>query len=124
MRASRASRVHAFWIVLDTSDPASPATVALPDGREALVVFSSEEEARMFCRVGMEWSNPHVRETSPSEILSLLSCYPSVAKRVILDPIPEFLGGRLSELLTLDGERFARSFARPGSEPVVRTPYV
>jgi hypothetical protein len=49
-----ASRVDTFWIVLEGSGPPVPLKVALPCGREALALFSSEHEAEMFCslRVG------------------------------------------------------------------------
>jgi hypothetical protein len=109
--------------VIEAGDPVSPSAVALPDGREAMAVFSSEDEARMFCCVGRDGANTNVRETSTSEVLLLLSGSPPKVKHVILDPIPEIFGGKLSELPTLDGERFARSFAGPGSDAIVRGPY-
>jgi hypothetical protein len=77
----------------------------------------------MFCRFGMEGDNLTIRKINTTEILSLLLCSSLKAKHVTLDPTPEILGGRLLELLTLDGERFGRSFADPGSEPVAQPPY-
>jgi hypothetical protein len=49
-----APRVRTFWVVLDGGAPACPLCVVLPDGREALALFSGEEEARMFCRLSEE----------------------------------------------------------------------
>jgi hypothetical protein len=101
-----------LWVVLGGGAPASPFTVLLPDGREAMALFSSEEEARMFCHCGKEGADLRVRETSTGEVLSLLFC-PWCAKHSVLDPLPEVLGGRLSrslELLALDRQSFARSF--------------
>ncbi len=38
-----------MWVVLEGSARELPLTVDLPDGTEALALFSGEEEARMFC---------------------------------------------------------------------------
>ena len=109
-------RGNALWVVLlGGGAPASPFTVLLPDGREAMALFSSEEEARMFCHLRAEEGADHlrVRETSTGEVLSLLFC-PWCAKHLVLDPLPEVLGGRLSprslEVMELDRQSFARSF--------------
>lgn len=123
LRARRAGMVHAFWIVLDADDHAFPSTMPLSEGGEAMAVFSSEDEARMFCRVRKEGTKMIVREISTFEVLLLLSGSPPKVKHVILDPIPEILGGKFSELLTLDTKRFARNFAGLGPMPVARTPY-
>ena len=108
-------RGNALWVVLlGGAAPASPFTVLLPDGREAMALFSSEEEARMFCHLRAEEGADHlrVRETSTGEVLSLLFC-PWCAKHLVLDPLPEVLGGRLPrplEVMALDRQSFARSF--------------
>ncbi len=47
--ARRTSTVDALWVVLEGSARELPLTVDLPDGTEALALFSGEEEARMFC---------------------------------------------------------------------------
>jgi hypothetical protein len=114
-RRAEARRGNAFWVVLGGGAPASPFTVLLPEGREAMALFSSEEEARMFCHLRAEEGADHlrVRETSTGEVLSLLFC-PWWAKHLVLDPLPEVLGGRLSprslEVMALDRQSFARSF--------------
>jgi hypothetical protein len=69
-----AHRVNTFWIVLDGSGPTLPLSVSLPDGQEAMALFSSEEEARMFCFLGDGPTNPRLRETSAGEVISLLYC--------------------------------------------------
>ena len=52
-RGARARRttstVHAVWVVLEGDARRLPLTVFLPDGKEAIALFSGEEEARMFC---------------------------------------------------------------------------
>jgi hypothetical protein len=113
-----APRVKTFWVLLEGRTGALPLCVASPDGREALALFTGEEEARMFCCLRGD-ENPRLRETSAGKVLSLLYC--SAIKCVALDPFPEVLGSELLGLITLGRERFARSFAglRPlgGSPP-------
>jgi len=106
-----AQRVDTFWVVLSGSGPILPLVVDLPGGREALALFSGEGEARMFCSLREEGkADSHLRETSVGEVISLLYCL-TAARHVALDPLPEVLGSRLLGLITLDRERFARSFA-------------
>jgi hypothetical protein len=115
--ARRTSTVHAFWVVLEGSARGLPLTVDLPDGTQAIALFSGEEEARIFCHFCEEGSSLNIRQTIAGEVLSLLYCL-RLAKHVVLDPFPEILGDRLLGLLTLDRARFARRFAGLGSEPV------
>src|SRR5215212_3703710 len=113
-----ATRVYTFWIVLDGSGPLVPLRIVLPDGREALALFSGEDEARMFCSLREEAAeaDSHPRETSVGEVISLLYCPLTAARHVALDPLPGILGSRLLGLITLDRERFARSFADIGTQ--------
>ena len=111
-----APRVRTFWVVLDGGAPACPLCVVLPDGREALALFSGEEEARMFCRLSEEGgAEPRLRRTSTGEVLSLLYCHLRPSGRVALDPLPELLGSGLMGLITIGRERFARGFAGVGA---------
>jgi hypothetical protein len=110
-----AQRVDTFWVVLSASGPPLPLKVALPDGREAMALFSGEDEASMFCFLREE-ANPHFRETSLGGVISLLYCPLTAARHVALDPLPGILGTKLSGLITLERERFARSFAGIGSQ--------
>ena len=122
VRANRVDTVYDFWVVLEGSTWTLPFTVSLPDGREAIALFSGEEEAKMFRHFSKEGANSSILETSAGEVLSLLYGPWSVAGQVALDPFPEVLGARFLELLTLSRERFARSFAGAGFELVTRTP--
>ena len=121
-RARLASTVYAFWVVLEGSTWTLPLMVSLPDGREAIALFSGEQEAMMFRHFSKEGANSSILETSAGEVLSLLYGPRSVAGHVALDPFREVLGLRFLELLTLSRERFARSFAGVGSELVTRSP--
>jgi hypothetical protein len=112
VRAHQVDRVCAFWVVLEGGTWTSPLTVCSPEGRAAIALFSGEEEAKMFCHFGKKRAKGSVRVTSAGGVLSLLYGPWSVARHVALDPFPEVLGSRrLLEPLTLDRERFARSFA-------------
>ena len=122
--ARRMGEAHAFWVVLEVVAWGSPLTVLSPEGKEAIALFSGEEEAKMFCRfLGGEGTNTTVKRTTAGGVLSLLYC-PWTPKQVALDPIPGTLGERLVGLLTIERARFARRFVGVGSEPVARTPWV
>ena len=123
VRARPTSTVHGFWMVLEGSARRLPLTVFLSDGKEALALFSGEEEARMFCHFCGEGASANLRQTTAGEILSLLYCPWCAAKHVALDPFPQILGSRLLGLLTLDRVDFARRFAGLGSDPVARPPW-
>jgi hypothetical protein len=111
-------------VVLEGDARRLPLTVFLPDGKEAIALFSGEEEARMFCHFREEEASANIRVTTAGEVLSLMYCPWCAAKHVALDPFPEILGKRLLELLTLDREDFARRFAGVDSEPVApRAPW-
>ena len=123
VRARRTRTVHALWVVLEGSARELPLTVDLPDGTEALALFSGEEEARMFCHFCEKGASANLRQTTTGEVISLLYCPWCAAKHVALDPFPEILGGRLLlGLLTLDRAEFARRFAGLGPDPVARLP--
>jgi len=119
------STVRAFWVVLEGDARGNPLKVSLPDGKEAIALFSGEEEARMFCHFRQEeGASANIRQTTAGEVLSLMYCPWCAAKQVALDPFTEILGERLLGLLTLDREDFARRFAHVGSDPVVlRAPW-
>jgi hypothetical protein len=117
-REVSAPRIDTFWVVLleESGLPLLPLRVALPCGREALALFSGEDEAEMFCSLREVEADPHLRETSIGEVISLLYCPLTAARHVALDPLPGILGSRLLlGLITLDRERFARSFAGIGT---------
>jgi len=109
-------RVPAFWVALEGGYWVSPLAVLLPDGTEAIALFCGEEEASMFCRFRDEdeWAISTIRRTTAGGVLSMLDCH-WLAKHVVLDPLPGFLGERSLGQLALERERFARRFA--GVEP-------
>jgi hypothetical protein len=111
VRARRTSTVQAFWVVLEGGTWTAPFTVSLPEGKEAIALFSAEEEARMFCHLSKQGAKGSIRQTTTGRVLSLLYGPWAVARHVALDPLPEILGGGLLGLLALGREHFAQSFA-------------
>jgi hypothetical protein len=86
----------------------------LAPGREALPVFSFEDEAKMFLELGASggW---RVRETTAGELTSVLSGPCAKVDRVVLDPVP-LPGPRiegLNGLLSMEREAFIRSLLNP-----------
>jgi hypothetical protein len=122
VRPHRVDRVYAFWVVLEGGTWTAPFTVTLLRGKEAIALFSGEEEATMFRHFSKQGANSSILETTAGEVLSLLYGPWSVAGHVALDPLPQVLDSRLLELLTLSREHFARSFAGVGSELITRSP--
>jgi hypothetical protein len=123
VRPHRVERVYAFWVVLEGGTWTLPFTVTLREDKEAIALFSGEEEAMMFRHFSKQGANSSILETTAGEVLSLLYGPWSVAGHVALDPIPEVLDSRLSGPLTLDREHFAQSFAGVGSELMSRSPW-
>ena len=126
-RPSRSGRD--FWMIATQDDPAEFLNLELSDGREAMPVFSFEEEAWMFLKLNTYWqTHPsrtkhlRVRRTSRENLASLLlGDYRSVSL-VMLDPIP---GGIEEELLSkqasIHRESFLRFFVAPDTLAGVRS---
>jgi hypothetical protein len=63
--ARRMGEAYAFWVVLEGGAWGSPLTVFSPGGKEAIALFSGEEEARMFCHLrAEEGANATIRRTT------------------------------------------------------------
>jgi hypothetical protein len=81
------------------------ASMELNDGRRALSVFSFEEEARLFQRLGTRggwW----VRETGVGKLLSVLYGPCREVELVALDPLPQREAEAVNRLLCVDRDRF------------------
>ncbi len=78
---------------------------SLADGRRVLPVFSFEEEANLYLRLGIPggW---RVRQTEGGELLSLLYCLCNKVELVALDPIPAVETDGMDRLVSLKRERF------------------
>jgi hypothetical protein len=104
--ASSACRV--FWVAFAGERwPAQPLTVSLGRGKEALALFSHEEEAQIFLRsLGSAGEGWRARETSAGEAVSLLYGPCCGVKSVVLDPLPQMLDDGFLGLVALDRWRF------------------
>jgi hypothetical protein len=79
----------------------------LAGGEEALLVFSHEEEAEMFLRLGQAGLDGwQARESTAGELISVLYGLCAGVERVALDPLPEMLVERTVRLVSLSRERF------------------
>jgi hypothetical protein len=82
-------------------------TTGEPGGEEVLPVFSHEEEAEMFLRLGqVAFEGCQTRESTSGELISVLYGPCAGVERVALDPLPEMLTARTVELVSLSRERF------------------
>jgi hypothetical protein len=112
----RRTHPRRFWLIArHRTGGMAVLTTNLARGGEALPVFSFEDEANMFLRLGALGDDWRARETTGGELVSVL-CGPCAGvDRVVLDPIP--LPGSLVEglngLLSTGREAFMRSLLNP-----------
>jgi hypothetical protein len=80
-------------------------TMGLDDGRSVLPVFSFEEEAALFLRLGAQGSW-QVRRAEAGELVSLLYGLCRGVELVALDPVSEVEGDVMNKLVSLGRKRF------------------
>ncbi|MCA1728993.1 MAG: hypothetical protein LC751_06180 [Actinobacteria bacterium] len=84
-------------------------TTNLGGNWEALPVFSFEEEAEMFLRLGARGAGWRAREVTAGELISVLYGPCAHVEKVTLDPPPEILGDAMFGLLvSLSRKEFVR----------------
>lgn len=81
--------------------------IPLTTGKEALPVFSFEDEAGMFLRLGKFDGDRRIRETGAREIMSMLYPLCVGVDSVVLDPLPAPFAG-LNALLSMGREAFMK----------------
>ena len=114
------SKITGRWYWLITKHAASKIdvlTIRVDSNKEALAIFSFEEEARMFLdfRLAASEEGWCVRQTSMGEVVSVLYGPCSDAKKVVLDPVPEVGRKELVGLLNMHRNDFLRFLL--GDEP-------
>jgi hypothetical protein len=95
-----------FWLIVRHGPGGlEPLTTEFTDGRKALGIFSFEEEARLFQRLGTcgGW---RVRATGIAELLSVLYGPCRGMELVALDQLPQREAEAVNRLLCVDRERF------------------
>ena len=76
---------------------------------ETLPIFSHEEEAEIFLRLGAAGMGWEVRETTGEELISVLHGSCADVKKVALDPLPVVGGEMMIDLVSLGRENFVRN---------------
>lgn len=115
-------------IVNNEKDWMDVLTIQLASGREgALPVFSHEQEAEEFVRLGNWGAGWQVRETSARELVSVLSGTGADIGWVALDPWPEIDGGMVVDLIGVGRREFVEQLvgriqASCSTAPGVRRP--
>jgi hypothetical protein len=79
-----------------------------------LPVFSHEEEAEMFLRLGGAGEGWRVSESGTGELVSALYGPCAGVKEVALDPLPTIVAERTVGLMSLDRKRFVEGFIEGG----------
>ncbi len=99
-------------------------TTGLHSGKEALAVFSFEDEARMFLELGAFGGHWRLRETRAGELISILYCLYAGVRRVALDPLPG-PSAVLNDLVSMGREAFVEFAGEEGCgapyAPIVST---
>lgn len=114
MVLSRAA-LRPYWLIAKyENDTLEILTIDLDGTREALPVFSFEEEAELFLRCEAPGKGWTVRETRIGELVSVLSGPCSGASMVALDPLPEIVSGGMVGLVSLDRTSFLRTLVAEG----------
>ena len=97
-----------YWLIARNSTGRSEVLTAWIGGEEALLVFSFEDEARLFFHFEGLDTGWRVRETAIEEMVRVLFEPQARTRRVALDPLPVVLGGDINPLVGLEREEFAR----------------
>jgi hypothetical protein len=99
---------RAYWLIVKNENFQTEVLASgLAGGKEAVPVFSHEEEAEMFLRL---WEGGcdawQARESSAGELVSVLYGLCADVERVALDPLPEMVLERTVGFVSLCRERF------------------
>ncbi len=117
MAGSRAPR-RPLWLIKNQDDARTGVLAFGPESdEEALPVFSFEEEAETFLRLGVPETGWRARKTTASELTSLLYGPCAGVKKVALDPLPVADGEIAFNLLCWSREDFLRNFVSEPSAP-------
>jgi hypothetical protein len=115
-RRLRQRPVLSYWLIAKNENGRIEVlTALLADGKEALPVFSYEQEAELYLKLREAGSGWRVRESTAGELISVL-CGPCAgAKGVALDPLPEMVTEGTLGLVNLSRKRFVNLVLSRGS---------
>lgn len=95
-----------WWVLAKANKFGAEALIADCGGEQALLVFSSEDEAEMFVWLGgADEHDRRIRETSAGELVSILYGPCAGVRMVALDPSPGMTAETV-RLVSLSRERF------------------
>jgi hypothetical protein len=110
-----------FWLVAEyRTGGMEVLRITLASGEEALPVFSFEDEAKMFLKLGTSCSGWRVRVTTVGELVSVLFGPCAGVGRVVLDPLPDPFAEALMDLAGMGRETFMASHLGMQRPPAVR----
>jgi DNA-binding NarL/FixJ family response regulator len=95
----------AYWLITRNVNGRMEMLTLDRDGRKMLPVFSHEEEAEMFLRLGGIGENWRITESEAKELVSVLHRAGAGVKDVALDPLPEMVTEKTIRLISLPRER-------------------
>src|SRR5918997_5663903 len=101
-----------FWLVAKDGNCSIETLTVDCGGHEALAVFSHEEEAELFLRLGKIDDGWRVRESSAGEIVSLLFGPCAGVGSVVLDPSP-LMESEMMGLVRVGRDRFLDLITSP-----------
>ena len=95
-----------YWLIAKTRHDRVEVLTIERGSEELLPVFSHEEEAESFLRLGGVGDGWRVRQSGAGEIISVLYGPCADVGSVALDPLPEMLAEEAVGLVSLSRERF------------------
>jgi hypothetical protein len=117
MARSRAPR-RPLWLIANHENARMGVfTLGSDDDKETLPVFSFEEEAEAFLRLGEMGTGWRARESTGGELFSLLHGPCAGVNRVSLDPLPVVDSAMIFDLVGSGREDFLRGFAGAAPAP-------
>jgi hypothetical protein len=105
-----------FWLLVRRRT-AGLDVYTVGDEEQVLPIFSFEEEAEMFLRLGVSEKGWRVRESTCGELASLLYGPCRDIGQVSLDPLPDAVGGRIVGCVSLCRKDFAGALLMSDSVP-------
>ncbi len=120
MARSRAQS-RPLWLIADHHNGRLGVFTLEPGSeREALPIFSFEEEAEAFLTLGMPGAEWWARRTTAGELISLLYGPCANVKRATLDPLPVVGGEMVFDLVGPGREDFLKNFVGGSPSPLKR----
>lgn len=102
-----------WWLISRYDGSRTDALTVDSGGEEALAVFSFDEEAELFLRLGALGDGWRIEPVAAGDLFSQLLGPWAPIGRVALDPFPEIAGRRMVDLVCVSRERFIQTYG-PG----------